>query len=199
MTATITLLFFIFGAIVGSFLGVVVWRIGTGRGLGGRSQCLSCNNKLAWYELIPMVSYLAQRGKCRTCKSVIPRGDFWIELATAATFAGFGFAVVARHVTVVTPAAIVAALAIMVALACGIVIAAYDIKHHLIHLPSLGVLAIASLIASVAVHGLAYFASWHVISGIIIGTALVPLPFFLLWLVSRGKWIGFGDIEILAV
>ena len=60
---------FILGTLLGSFLNVVILRYHTGMGLGGRSMCMSCGKKLHAHELIPLFSYLLQRGKCRSCKS----------------------------------------------------------------------------------------------------------------------------------
>lgn len=57
---------FLFGTAIGSFLNVVVFRLGE-RPLSGRSQCPYCGKELRWLELIPIVSYAFQRGRCRRC------------------------------------------------------------------------------------------------------------------------------------
>lgn len=56
----------LFGGAIGSFAGVVASR-GLRGSLGGRSHCDSCGRSLSWYEVIPIVSYPALRGRCRTC------------------------------------------------------------------------------------------------------------------------------------
>ncbi|MBN2197884.1 prepilin peptidase [Candidatus Wolfebacteria bacterium] len=64
---------FVFGSVIGSFLNVISLRYKPNQKLlnkkiiGGRSHCLNCNKKLTWYELIPIVSFLLQFGKCRKC------------------------------------------------------------------------------------------------------------------------------------
>jgi len=64
---------FIAGLIVGSFLNVISLRYQPGQKLldkkiiGGRSRCPSCHRQLVWYELIPIISFLLQLGKCRHC------------------------------------------------------------------------------------------------------------------------------------
>lgn len=64
---------FLFGACVGSFLNVVIFRYDPektnliGKHLGGRSKCRSCGKTLRWFELIPIFSFFAQRGRCRGC------------------------------------------------------------------------------------------------------------------------------------
>src|SRR5687767_13795259 len=78
---------FLFGAIVGSFLNVVVWRLPRGQSLvHPGSHCPQCARPLAAYENIPLVSFLALRARCRTCKSPISWRYFWVELITAAAF-----------------------------------------------------------------------------------------------------------------
>ncbi len=60
--------FFIIGAFIGSFLNVVIDRLPAGEGvIVGRSHCDYCNHTLAWYELIPVISFLVQRGKTCCC------------------------------------------------------------------------------------------------------------------------------------
>ncbi len=61
------------GAIIGSYVGVLVLRWPSGEPtIGGRSRCDSCQRQLAWYDLLPLLSYLLLRGRCRYCKAAIP-------------------------------------------------------------------------------------------------------------------------------
>src|ERR1035437_1662273 len=84
---TITLIFFIFGLIIGSFLNVVILRLNTEKSFGGRSACMSCQNQLVWYELIPVFSFLALRGRCRNCKARISIQYPLVEFTTGLIFA----------------------------------------------------------------------------------------------------------------
>src|SRR3989344_367611 len=59
--------FFIFGSIVGSFLNVIILRLGTGMAPTGRSQCFSCGKQLGALDLVPIFSFLVLRGRCRYC------------------------------------------------------------------------------------------------------------------------------------
>ena len=72
----------IFGACTGSFLNVVAQRTIQGRKWWGaeRSECDTCHKILNWYELIPIISYLIQLGRCRSCKSKIAPIHFFSEL-----------------------------------------------------------------------------------------------------------------------
>jgi leader peptidase (prepilin peptidase)/N-methyltransferase len=73
------------GPIIGSFLGVLVRRLPEGRGVAtGRSACEACGHALGPAELVPVLSYLAQRGRCRACGAQIAPMHLYIELAATA-------------------------------------------------------------------------------------------------------------------
>jgi leader peptidase (prepilin peptidase) / N-methyltransferase len=85
--------FAMLGLLVGSHLGVLADRIPAGRPTsGGRSECDSCATTLRWFELVPVVSRLAQRGRCRTCGERIPATSTVLELTTAGLFAALAAA-----------------------------------------------------------------------------------------------------------
>ncbi len=89
---------FIFGLTVGSFLNCVIYRLsqGTGEGQGrdspsisalkGRSYCPNCKHQLAWYDLIPVLSFIILKGKCRYCHKKISLQYPIVEIATASLF-----------------------------------------------------------------------------------------------------------------
>jgi leader peptidase (prepilin peptidase)/N-methyltransferase len=91
--------FFILGAVLASFGGVIGYRLPKGMKVMGieRSQCDHCDRQLNWYELIPVVSFLAAKGKCKACKKKIPVLYTWIELFAGALYAfsyiKYGFSV----------------------------------------------------------------------------------------------------------
>jgi leader peptidase (prepilin peptidase) / N-methyltransferase len=79
----------VLGAIIGSFLNVVVWRLPRGESLATPpSQCPSCGERIAPYDNVPVVSWLLLRGRCRHCGARISPRYPLIELLTAAAFAG---------------------------------------------------------------------------------------------------------------
>lgn len=60
---------FLYGIIIGSFLNVLIYRIPKKENIATeRSHCMACGHKLQWYDLVPLVSYMVLRGKCRYCK-----------------------------------------------------------------------------------------------------------------------------------
>jgi leader peptidase (prepilin peptidase)/N-methyltransferase len=70
------------GAALGSFAGVVASR-GFRESLSGRSHCDSCGRTLVWYELIPLVSYPALRGRCRSCHAGVGISVYLCEVGGA--------------------------------------------------------------------------------------------------------------------
>lgn len=88
MKAVYILLFFVFGTVLGSFYNVVGLRLPKNISFAkGRSYCPNCKRTLLWYELIPVISYIIQGGKCRNCNSKISLLYPSIELLTGVIFA----------------------------------------------------------------------------------------------------------------
>ena len=83
----LNLVIFIFGLMIGSFLNAVIYRLHTGESIiNARSHCPKCNHVLAWYELMPVISFLLQGGKCRSCKKAISFQYPIVEIATGVLF-----------------------------------------------------------------------------------------------------------------
>lgn len=92
----IYVMIFIIGAVMGSFLNCVAFRLSNNESiLWPASHCHNCNHKLKWYELIPIVSYIIQKGKTRCCKTSLPISYLIIEIVTGVLYAvsyhSFGF------------------------------------------------------------------------------------------------------------
>lgn len=84
------LLLFVFGACVGSFLNVVIYRLPRGGSIlfPSRSFCPSCGRMIRWYDNIPLLSWVVLRGRCRACGAGISPRYLLIETATAVAFSG---------------------------------------------------------------------------------------------------------------
>lgn len=182
------ILSFIFGTVVGSFLNVVALRFNTGMGLGGRSKCMTCSTTLTWKELVPLFSFAVQKGSCKKCKSKISWQYPLVEFIAGAIFVliFFIFPPTDPVTSVIT--------LIQVAIACLlVVICVYDIKHKII--PDGFVYSFAGLaLLSLFVGGSSW---WHVPTiQMLIAGPLLALPFALLWLVSKGNWMGLGDAKL---
>lgn len=138
----------LFGALIGSFLNVVVWRVPQGLSIvRPGSACPGCGHALAWYDNIPVLSWLILRAKCRYCSAPISSRYPLVEIATAASFGGIVWATYAGFVSVVTLPVLLYWAAI------GIALALIDLDHHRLPLvivtPSYVVTAVLLTLASV--------------------------------------------------
>ena len=90
----------VIGLLVGSFLNVVVYRIPRGLSVSKpRSFCPTCQRQLAWWENVPLVSWVALRGRCRTCREAISIRYPLVEAGTAGAFVLIAWA---RHGSLMT-------------------------------------------------------------------------------------------------
>lgn len=90
----VSLILFIFGTIIGSFLSVVILRSISGENwVKGRSRCDSCKKTIGWFDNIPLLSYLMLRGKCRHCKKPILPLHPMVEALTGVLFVWWYWAV----------------------------------------------------------------------------------------------------------
>ncbi len=80
--------FFICGLVIGSFLEVVIFRVPRKLSIvKPGSYCPNCKNKIAFYDNIPLISFLILKGRCRNCKTKISLSTFMIEILTGLLFA----------------------------------------------------------------------------------------------------------------
>jgi leader peptidase (prepilin peptidase)/N-methyltransferase len=177
----------LFGLAIGSFLNVVIYRFNTGVGINGRSGCMTCARTLSWFELIPVISFLAQRGRCRGCKTKLSWQYPLVELLTAGLFVATAFHFLSMPLTVASE---ISLCIMLIAWSLLVVIIVYDLKHKIIPDPfvySFAALGLLRVLLFVPVSSGLFF-----YSSLLAGPALF-LPFYLLWLVSQGRWIGLGD------
>ncbi len=81
------ILVFVFGAALGSFLNVVRYRLPRHMGMvAGRSKCPKCKTTIAWYDNVPILSYVLLGGRCRSCRGRIPATYVVIEALTGLSF-----------------------------------------------------------------------------------------------------------------
>jgi len=194
MTLTLTFIFFVFGVIIGSFLNVVIYRFNTGRGFGGRSACMSCMRTLSWYELVPLGSYLLQRGKCRGCKTKISYQYPLVECITGLIFGVLFLKFQNLFFTDIGAFAFSMAFFSTV-FSLLMVVAVYDLKHKII--PDI----LAFIFGALAFISMFFFTDGNVNIHIpnmlsFLAGPILAAPFALLWLVSNGRWIGFGDAKL---
>jgi leader peptidase (prepilin peptidase)/N-methyltransferase len=184
-------LIILFGLIIGSFLNALIYRLYSGQSISsGRSACPHCGHVLGAMDLIPVVSFIWLRGQCRYCHKKISWQYPIVELVTATVFlliAGhFGFQVgePAFWVNLFFAAVL-------------IVIGVFDFKHYLILdkvLLPVGILALLwNLYQDLSGAGPSF--SGYLVLGVVSGLGLAVF-FGLQYVLSRGKWIGLGDVKL---
>lgn len=193
--------FVLLGFIFGSFLNVVSLRFNTGKSLGGRSMCFSCSNTLRWFELIPVVSWLVQRGRCRTCSSRISRELIASEIGTGLIFGILAARGIWSEVSLFGEAYITGTFFLVAVFSVLVVILFYDLRHKIIPDSlslTFAILAFLSMFFFDMADGVFIYSGVHT-PGIfqVLAGVLVPLPFVLVWLFSKGRLIGLGDPKLM--
>lgn len=180
---------FLFGLAIGSFLNCLIWRIKSGKSPAGRSKCPECKKEIAWHDNIPLLSFIFLRGKCRHCKKPINIQYPLVELSVSILF----LLVFVRdypsllYGTASWPPNFIL-LRDWFLIVSMIVIFVYDLRWYLIPdaitIPSFFALLVFNLLLG---------ASWtNLAVAVLFGGGFFLTQFF----VSRGRWIGGGDIRL---
>lgn len=194
----ILLFAFIFGLIIGSFLNCLVWRLYKGESLWGRSYCPLCRRPIAWYDNVPLLSFIFLGGRCRQCRQKISWQYPLVELATGLLFGGAllnnlgGWGVVVGTdyfellFKMAAPRFYLNLLRDYFIIATMIVVFLYDLRWYLISnaviIPAAAVIFILNLLLGF---------SWY--NSILF--AIISSSFFLLqFIITKRRGIGEGDI-----
>lgn len=175
------LFLFIFGASVGSFLNVLIDRLPKGELISGRSYCDCCRHKLSWSDLIPVVSFFLLKGKCRYCGKNISWQYPSVEILT-----GIIFILLWSFSTIIYPT-IVGKIIILGLVSCLIVIFFSDLKYQIIP----DAIQVALFLFSLLLKLGGIFQLHFFTAGLV-----VMLPILFLYLVTRGRGMGFGDVKL---
>lgn len=169
----------LFGLAIGSFFSVVIIRTATGKSLSGRSICVSAAHKLRVWQLIPLFSYLFQKGRCTLCSARIPPLYVLVELSMVITVIFLWHAHRAIDLMFLYDLILFSTFILLFWQD-----ARYGLLQDAITLPAIGTLF-----------------SLGIILGrdpvVMILSALVGAAFFWIQrLVSKGAWVGSGDIRL---
>ena len=184
------LILFAFGLAIGSFLNVVIYRLKHGDSpMKGRSYCDHCRKPIAWFDNIPLLSFLILGGKCRQCKGKIPIEYPIVEFLIGLQFVWvywllkINFSFFGRVEGFYSLALLIYWLTLF---AGSLAIAIYDFKYMLIPEEVLWPLVGMSLLR------LVFTGQWQmlIVAG---GSSLFLL---LLYFITRGKGMGLGDVQL---
>jgi prepilin signal peptidase PulO-like enzyme (type II secretory pathway) len=187
----------ILGLIVGSFMNVVVLRHGTGRSITfDRSQCFSCGKILQWHELIPLFSYVFLRGKCSSCKTRISAQYPIVETGVGVAYAVSAWKIIDTGIYTFHESLILFGV-LGVVWALAVAIAVYDFRHTIIPNSWVYLFMIVTGVYGVTTAmwegGVSIFS---VMAEVALAGLVLATPFALLWLFSRGTWMGLGDAKL---
>lgn len=194
---------FIGGTVIGSFLNVVIDRSARNEKLDGRSYCESCHRALSAKELIPIISYLLQKGRCRNCGAALSLQYPVVELATGIIFGFIAWKFSPLTVLDLWPLLMLSTT--LIAISSAIVIFVYDARWQLIPTgplillatSALGISALRTLSSSFSPISAFIPTPWHAIFYDLAAALFFSCLLFALWFFSRGRWIGFGDVKLI--
>ncbi|MDD5005160.1 MAG: prepilin peptidase [Candidatus Omnitrophica bacterium] len=186
---------FVLGLVTGSFLNVCIYRLPREQSVvKPRSRCPHCKKTIAWYDNIPLLSYIMLRGKCRNCSTKIPFQYFIVELLTAFMFLWvynqFGFTILSL---------------IYIIFICGLIIATFvDFNFRIIPDEiNIGGIILGLVISFIypylhnsSVNILGLYRSFL---GIIIGGGIIWITGIIGDFVFKKETMGGGDVKLLAM
>ncbi len=206
MLAVFLIFLFILGACFGSFLCCTARRLRLKeqgkKNLGSRSVCLHCKRQLAWYDNLPLISWLILKGRCRYCHARIGSAEFLSEFFSALAFLLLGlsllpilptFAPFSTAPTFTAPLLVTLFFLVLALLFLAI----YDGLYGELPMAALTI----SIICAIILLTLRVWASFSVgafspeiFFPPLIGAILIlPGLYFVLYKLGRGKWVGDGD------
>jgi prepilin signal peptidase PulO-like enzyme (type II secretory pathway) len=210
MNFLIFVFIFIFGLVIGSFLNAIIYRLKVKKSVWhGRSFCPKCKKKLGFWDLIPVFSFIFLRGKCRYCHEKISYQYPLVELATGTIFfLIFYYQILAAGY--LSWISIIPTIFYFFIASCLIVIFVYDLLNYIIPdkviWPAI-IISLAYASFAIILYLLKYkeifyklyphtwppvYNPWYIVYGALLGGGF----FLLVVLISRGKWMGGGDIRL---
>jgi len=171
----------VLGLCVGSFCNVLIFRLPKGEEfVKTPSHCMSCGHKLSWYENIPLLSWIIQKGKCRSCGAPVSAQYPAVEALNALMWLLVGVLFADAWLKVALYCALFSLLMVIAVIDWR----TFEIPNGLnLAIFALGVIRLAT-----------DFAHWKLY---LIGMVCVSLFFLLIWLITGGAGIGMGDIKLM--
>jgi len=193
MTLFLNPIVFISGLLIGSFLNCVIYRMELSHkgkkasALKGRSFCPMCGHVLTWFDLIPLISFFILKRKCRYCEKKISWQYPLVEIST-----GLMFVLILNFLKLqITDYELLITFLYLSLISCFlIIIFVYDLKHFIIPdrflFPSIILVFIYLIITNYEL----------LITNYLFSALGACLFFLIIFLISKGKWLGFGDVKL---
>lgn len=192
----ILLCLFTIGLAIGSFINVIIYRsIHKDSPLRGRSYCDNCKKQIAWYDNIPLISFIVLQQRCRYCKSPIPWQYPAVELITGALFVwwyavGFTFFRLSAQ-----PFSVIQPMFWLFIAVLFLIIFFTDINYYIIPDSAVLLLSFAVIGYRLLLTSRGIMREEDLFFSFIAGVGAF-LCFLLLFLITRGKGMGFGDVKL---
>ena len=179
----------LFGLMFGSAINAMVWRLYVGRSwVKGRSECSDCGHTLAAKDLVPVLSWMVLRGKCRYCQAPIKDNPV-AELVTAGAFAVSVVAIMPDSTSGFVKLGFWLVLLVLL-----LVLAIYDARWMILPDKIILPLAVVALVYSATMAWVTH--SPQVLLGSLEAAAIAGGAFWLLVMVTRGRAMGAGDVKL---
>lgn len=180
---------FIFGLIIGSFLNAVIYRLKSGDSfVMERSLCPRCRKTLGFWDLIPLLSFIFLKAKCRYCKKPISWQYPLVELFTGIIFIIGYFNLAGKALDFSSWIVVLRLISFYIFSGFLIIIFVYDLKHYLI-------LDKVTLPASAIAFLLNVLLGYSLVN-LLLAAGLIFGFFLFQFLISKGQWIGGGDLRL---
>lgn len=181
MNLAIASIVFLYGILIGSFLNVLIYRIPKHENFTTtRSHCMTCGYQLRWYDLIPLVSYLMLKGKCRNCNTSIAKQYPLVELGNGVAYV-IVFAIYGLSMQT-----------ILYCLLCSALLALSMIDLQTFEIP----VGLNLFILGLGVIGLAL--DWRNWPLYVIGFFAISSFIYLIIVMTKGRGMGGGDCKLMA-
>jgi prepilin signal peptidase PulO-like enzyme (type II secretory pathway) len=198
--------FFAIGLVIGSFLNCLIYRVKIKRSfLSGRSYCPKCKHKLSWFDLIPVLSYLQLAGKCRYCQKSISFQYPLVEIAIGILYAAAA-AILEPSIVFLASFTLFNLFSLFYywfIISVLVVVFVYDLLWYIIPDEAVfaGILATAAFCASRFFYEffLTGSANFEILANPLLASVFAFSFFLTVFLVSSGKWMGFGDVKYAAL
>jgi prepilin signal peptidase PulO-like enzyme (type II secretory pathway) len=181
---------FLFGLAVGSFLNCIIYRLEKNKTfVRGRSFCPHCKHVLVWQDLVPLLSFVVLKGRCRYCQKKISWQYPLVELATGILFVLIvNQSLVNGHLGALNLRVLLTIFFQIIISSLLVVVFIYDLKHYII--PDEVIYSAITL---------SFF--YRIIEksfslNVLLSTLSATIFFLSIFLISQGKWLGFGDVKL---